>query len=79
MVIGYVEMLRDKGRAHRTIALHVAAILRFFVDLNDVPLNKRKITIFIPSDESSHRDKPLTLEDIRTILQASDERTRAIR
>jgi hypothetical protein len=79
MVIGYVEMLRDKGRVHKTIALHVAAILRFFVDLNDVPLNKRKITKFIPSGESSHRDKPLPLEDIRAILQAPDERIRAIR
>src|SRR5688500_3154229 len=74
IVISYFEMLIDKGRVHKTIALHVAAILRFFVDLNDVPLNKRKITMFIPSDESSHRDKPLTLEDIRAILQAPDER-----
>ena len=72
-------MLRDKGRAHKTIALHVAAILHFFVELNDVSLNKRKITRFIPPDESDHKDKPYRVEDIRAILQLCDDaRTRVI-
>jgi integrase len=78
MIIGYIENLRDKGRARNTISLHVAAILHFFVVTNDVPLNKRKITRFIPPDESTRRDKAYRVEDIGTILESCDERTRVM-
>lgn len=78
MIIGYIESLRDKGKARNTIALHVAAILHFFVVMNDVPLNKRKITRFIPPDESTRRDKAYRVEDIGTILESCDERTRVM-
>ena len=80
MVIGYVESLRDKGNAHKTIQLHVAAILHFFVTLNDIPLNKRKITRFIPFDEddSVHSDKAYDIDDILRLLNASDIRTKVM-
>lgn len=79
MVIGYIESLTDKGKAHKTIQLHVAAILRFFVTLNDIPLNKKKITRFIPPDESSYRNRPYTMEEVRAILDSCpDERTKVI-
>lgn len=80
MIIGYIEMLRDKGRAHKTIALHVASILHFFT-LNDVLINKKKIIRFIPPDESpthSHLDRIYTLEEIRRILESCDDRTSVI-
>ncbi len=78
MIIGYVENLRDKGKAHKTIQLHVAAILHFFVTLNDIPLNKRKITRFIPSDDdesAAYSDKAYDIDDILRLLNASDIRT----
>ena len=80
MIIGYVENLRDKGKAHRTIALHVAAILHFFVTLNDVPLNKRKITRFIPPDdeEYAHLDKAYDIDDILRLYNAGDIRTKVM-
>lgn len=78
MIIGYIENLRDKGKARNTISVHVAAILHFFVVMNDVPLNKRKITRFIPPDESTRRDKPYSKEDIGAILESCDERTRVM-
>lgn len=80
MTIGYIEHLRDKGRAPKTISLHVAAILHFF-EMNDIVLNKRKITRFIPPDVSAYysiNDKVYTLEEIHRILEASDERTKVI-
>jgi hypothetical protein len=64
MVIGYIESLTDKRKAHKTIHIHVAAILRFFVTLNDIPLNKKKITRFIPPEESSYRKRPYTMEEV---------------
>ena len=79
MVIGYIMNLRDKGKAHKTIQLHVAAMLHFFVTLNDIPLNKKKITRFIPPDESSHRDRPYTIDEVKAILESCpDERTKVI-
>lgn len=80
MIIGHVENLRDKGKAHKTIKLHVAAILHFFVTLNDIPLNKRKITRFIPpdDDEFAHSDKAYDIEDILRLLNAGDIRTKVM-
>jgi hypothetical protein len=79
MIIGYIENLRNKGRAHQTIATLVTAILHFFVTLNDIPLNKRKITRFIPSDEGSTRfDKAYDIDDILRLLNACDIRTKVI-
>ncbi|MPZ08242.1 MAG: hypothetical protein GEU26_17815 [Nitrososphaeraceae archaeon] len=51
MIIGYIEGIRDKGLAHKTLKLHCAAIFHF-LEMNDVVLNKRKIMRFIPPDES---------------------------
>lgn len=80
MTIGHVENLRDKGKAHRTIKLHVAAILHFFVTLNDTLLNKRKITRFIPpdDDEFAHSDKAYDIEDILRLINAGDIRAKVI-
>jgi integrase len=79
MVIGYIESLTDKGRARNTIAVHVAAILHFFVVMNDIPLNKGKITRFIPPDESTRRDKAYRVEDIGAIIGSGcDERTKVM-
>jgi integrase len=81
MVIGYIEGLRDKGRAHKTIQLHCAAIFHFF-EMNDVSLIKRKIMRFVPPDESdaTNTDKAYTVEEIRRILDqgCTDTRTKAI-
>jgi integrase len=79
MIIGYVEMLGDKGKAHQTIKLHCAAIFHFF-RMNDITLNQRKITRFVPPNESTHSDKAYTLGQIIQIWEASssDQRTSVI-
>ena len=80
MVIGYVEMLRDKGRTSKTIYLHCSAIFHFF-EMNDMVLNRGKITRFIPPDESPNHlnsDKAYTLEQIGRILDSCDVREKAV-
>ena len=77
MIIGYVEKMIEKERAHQTIALHVAAILHFF-EINDIVLNKRKVTRFIPPDESYKRYKDYDLDEIRSIIEVSDLRTKVV-
>ena len=78
MIIGYVESLRDKGKARQTIKSHCAAIFHFF-GMNDVTLNPRKIRWFVPRDESAHRDRAYDIEDINSLYDSSgDERTKVI-
>jgi hypothetical protein len=48
IIIDYIRHLTAKRMKSGTIKLRVAVILHFF-DMNDVLLNKRKITRFIPT------------------------------
>ena len=77
MIIGYVEMLRDKRKAHQTIKMHCAAIFHFF-RMNDVTLNQRKITRFVPPDESTYSDKAYTEDQIIQIWDAANVQTQVI-
>ena len=54
-IIGYLEMLVEKGRAQMTIELHKAALFHFF-EMNDILLNRRKISRFVREDESDDAD-----------------------
>lgn len=44
--------------------------------MNDVLLNKRKITRFIPEDEDHEEDECYTHQEIQRLLSVSDERIR---
>ena len=87
MVIGYIEHMRDKGRAHSTILLHCATIFHFF-EMNDIFLNKRKIMRFVPPDEYPASqceyysgDRPYTVEQIYRMINdgcGGDIRSRVI-
>lgn len=78
IIIGYIEDMRDKGKAHRTIKLHCASIFNF-LELNDIILNKRKITKFIPYDEeSTYSDKAYDVDDILRLVDACDIRTKVM-
>jgi integrase len=77
-IIRYLETLAGKGRAQMTIQLHKAAIFHFF-EMNDVVLNKRKISRLIPqaqdldndaasSSFSSSLDRAYTVGEIDRII-----------
>lgn len=80
LVIKYTRSLRDnpeKKYSRSTVNNRIAAIL-YFLDNNDIELNKRKIRRYFPSDESTNDDRPYTLEEIRQILSVCDLRTKAM-
>ena len=80
MIIGYIEQLRDKGRSHKTITMHCAAVFYFF-SMNDVVLNRRKIMRFVPPEESSqNNDNAYSVEEINQIIQqgCGDVRSKVI-
>jgi integrase len=68
-----------KRYSRSTVNSRVSAIL-FFLDNNDIELNKRKIRRYYPSDESTHDDRPYTTKEIQQILSlgCTDLRSKAV-
>jgi len=80
LVIKYTRSLRDnaeKKYSRSTVNNRVAAIL-YFLDNNDIELNKRKIRRYFPSDESVKDDRPYTAEEIQKVLSVCDLREKAM-
>jgi hypothetical protein len=69
IIIDYIKLLTAKRMKPGTIKLRVAVILHFF-DTNDVLLNKRKITRFIPQDEDHDEDEYYAHQQIQRLLMA---------
>jgi hypothetical protein len=67
IIIDYIKLLTAKRMKPGTIKLRVAVILHFF-DMNDILLNKRKITRSIPEDEDRDEDEYYAHQEIRVIL-----------
>jgi integrase len=59
------------------VTTRIAAIL-YFLDNNDIELNRRKIKRYYPSDESVNDDRSYTHEEIQRILSVCDLRTKAM-
>lgn len=77
-IIGYVRFLDQvKHLARGTITIALCAIFHF-MEMNDVLLNKRKITRFMPEDSSTHDDRAYTHQEISQILLKCDERSRVM-
>lgn len=80
LVIKYVLSMRDnpdKRCSRSTVNNRVSAIL-YFLDNNDIELNKRKVRRYFPSDESVNDDRPYTTEEVQRILAVSDLRSKVM-
>ena len=80
LVINYVLSMRDdaeKMYSRSTINTNVAAIL-YFLENNDIELNKRKLRRYYPSDESTNDDRSYTTQEIAKILSVCDLREKAM-
>ena len=77
-IISYLEYLRDtKHLSYFTIQTHCAAIFHFF-EMNDIPLNVKKIRRFLPENESNHYDRPYSIPEIQQLLDKADIRSKVI-
>jgi integrase len=76
-IIEYIMTLRKDGVAFTTIQFFIAPILTFY-SLNDVVLNKRKITRYFGEYKKVVKDRAYTTEEIHRALQTADERMRMI-
>jgi integrase len=76
-IIDYVMTLRSEGIAYATVNFLVAPILTFYV-LNDVTLNKRKITRYFGERKRVVKDRAYTPGEIYKALQTADLRMKVI-
>jgi predicted PurR-regulated permease PerM len=76
-IIDYIMTLRNDGLAYATIQFLVTPILTFYA-LNDVVLNKRKITRYFGEYKRVVKDRAYTAEEIYKAVQTADQRMKVI-
>jgi len=78
-IIEYLIQLKNPPHSLRyaTRSQYLAAIMTFY-DLNEVVLNKKKIYRYLGEEERPIENRGYTTEEISKMLEACDERVRAI-
>jgi hypothetical protein len=76
-IIDYIMSLRENGLAYATIHFMVAPIFTFY-QLNDVVINRKKVSRYMGEYRRVARDGAYTTEQIQTALQNADARMRLI-
>jgi integrase len=76
-IVDYVMTLRSEGIAFATIQFLVAPIITFY-SLNDIVLNKRKVSRYFGEYRKRVKDRAYTSEEIWKALQTADQRMKVI-
>jgi integrase len=76
-IIDYVNHLRKNGIAYASIEFYVAPVFTFY-QLNDVVLNRKKISRYYGEYKRVAIDEAYTTEQIQQMLQNADQRMRMI-
>ena len=80
MIIKYVIHVRDVKNpplSRGSIQAECGAIYHF-CEMNDIILNKKKISRFFPPDESTHEDRLYTDEEMQRIIAECNKREKVI-
>jgi integrase len=72
-IIKYIMSLREKGLATNSISTLLLGIYHLY-EMNDIPLNKKKINMFKGEFTGKVIDRAYTHEEIRKVLDVSDLR-----
>jgi hypothetical protein len=76
-IIDYIMTLRKDGIAYASIQFYVAPIFTFY-QLNDVVLNRKKVSRYLGEYKRIVKDNAYTIEQIQQMLQNADIRMRMI-
>jgi integrase len=76
-IIDYIMSLRESGLAYATIQFLVAPIFTFY-QLNDIVLNRKKVSRYLGEYKRVAKDGAYSTEQIQTALQTADARMRMI-
>jgi hypothetical protein len=74
-IIDYIMSLRNSSVSYATIQFLVAPIFTFY-QLNDVTLNRKKVSRYLGENKRVVKDGAYTTEQIQTALQTADTRMR---
>jgi hypothetical protein len=76
-IIDYIMSLKKSGVLYRTIQFLIAPIFTFY-QLNDVLLNRKKVSRYLGEYKRAVNDRAYTSEQLLTALQTADPRMRMI-
>lgn len=76
-LIDYIMTLRNDGLAYNTTQFLVAPIFTFY-QLNDVVLNRRKVSRYLGEFKRVVKDRAYTVEEIHKALEIADQRMKVI-
>lgn len=76
-IIDYIMSLRNTNVAYATIQFLIAPIFTYY-QLNDVVLNRKKVSRYLGEHKRIVRDQAYSTEQIQTALQNADQRMRMI-
>ena len=76
-IIDYIMTLRKDGVSYATIQFLITPIFTLY-QLNDILLNKKKVSRYLGEYKRVVRDKAYSIEQIQTSLQNADSRMRMI-
>jgi site-specific recombinase XerC len=66
-IIKYITSLKERGLSYNSISLALYAIYHFY-EMNDAPLNKKKINMFRGEFSRRVSDRAYTYEEIKNLL-----------
>lgn len=77
-LIGYIIFLKKTmGLSYASTALYTKAVIQFYL-INDILLNKKKISRYYGEHIKVVKDRAYTTEEIQKLLEFCDERTRCL-
>ena len=76
-IIEFILHLKNKGKSYSAICNYVAPVKAFY-KLNDIVMNDRKISRFMPEQTKRKKDRGYTHPEISKLLAIADERMRVV-
>jgi integrase len=77
-IVDYIKFMKEqKGISSVTINLYLCPIMHFYA-MNDVTLNRKRISRYVPERLKRHKDRAYTTQEIARLLAFCDLRNRAI-
>ncbi len=69
--------MKNAGSSYSTVMVHLAALHHFFY-INDIMLNRKKLSNFLGEQENKYEYRSYTHEEISSLASLCDERGKAI-
>lgn len=76
-LIEFIIRLKEDGGNFRSIHNYVAPVISFY-KINDIVLNTKKISKFMPAKTRAKKNRGYSHEEVRKLLEIADERMRAV-